>query len=69
MSVAILAATNSEPKVAVSTVDCLLVSQWEGVAFTMCKHAVTANREKLKAHTKGTTGNTMMENSLLCAPC
>ena len=27
------------------------------------------NREKLKAHTKGTTGNTMMENSLLWAPC
>ena len=26
-------------------------------------------REKLKAHTKGTTGNTMMENSLLWAPC
>ena len=26
-------------------------------------------REKLKAHTKGTTDNTMMENSLLWAPC
>ena len=36
------AATNSDPKVAVSTVACLLVCQWDGVAFTMCKHAVTA---------------------------
>ena len=28
-----------------------------------------SNREKMKAHTKGTTGNTMMENSLLWVPC
>ena len=34
-SVAILAATNSDPKVAVSTVACLLVCQWDGVAFSM----------------------------------
>ena len=32
-SVAILAATNSDPNVAVSTVACLLVCQWDGVAF------------------------------------
>ena len=41
-SVAILAATNSDPQVAVSTVACLLVYQWDGVAFTICRHAVTA---------------------------
>ena len=30
----------------------------------------TANlREQVKAHTKGTTGNTMMEKSLLWVPC
>ena len=28
-----------------------------------------ANREKVKAHTKGTTGNTMMEESPLWGPC
>ena len=27
------------------------------------------NKEKWKAHTKGTTGNTMMEKSLLWVPC
>ena len=27
------------------------------------------NREKCEVHTKGTTGNTMMQKSLLWAPC
>ena len=27
------------------------------------------NREKCEAHTKGTTGNTMMQKSILWAPC
>ena len=40
-SVAVLAATNSEPYVAVSTVACLFENQSVGVVLTKCNTAVT----------------------------
>ena len=40
-SVAVLAATNSEPDVAVSTVTCLLENQSVGVVLKKCNTAVT----------------------------
>ena len=39
-SVAVFAATNSEPYVAVSTVACFLEYQSRGVLLTPCRHAV-----------------------------
>ena len=40
-SVAVLAATNSKPKVAVSKVACLFENQCVGVVLTKCNTAVT----------------------------
>ena len=40
-SIAVLAATNSEPYVAVSTVACLFENQSVGVVLTKCNTAVT----------------------------
>ena len=40
-SVAVLAATNSEPYVAVTTVSCLFENQSAGVVLTKCNTAVT----------------------------
>ena len=55
-----------------------LMSQGNQVVETTPEHsqnlltasdAVNLTGKKLKAHTKGTTGNTMMEKSLLWVPC
>ena len=61
-SVAVLAATNSEPYVAVSTVACFLEYQSTGVLLTKWRHKTIA-QNKMMSH----PGMEMMNDALRCS--